>query len=497
MHLNHKYYIRGLKKTGVLKRTFITNLALLLILNLLVKPFWIFGIDRTVQNMVGAESYGFYFVMFNFSLILNMLLDLGISNFNNRNISQNTQLVNKHLSNIIAIRVMLGVGYFVVTMLLAWLLHFSANQLKLLLLLTLNQFLLSFVLYIRSNLAGMQLFKTDSLISVLDRFIMILICGVLLWGNVTRQPFQIKWFVYAQTAAYLITALIALILLIQKTGRIRLNFDWNFTVAIIKKSLPYAILTLLMALYNRFDTVLLERMLPNGNLQAGIYAQAFRILDAATMFSLLFAGLLLPMFSRMIKLSEPIGQLTRLSFTLLMVPAILVVVVSIFFRHHIMELLYHHHVTESANLFAVLMSGYLAISTTYIFGTLLTANGSLKALNYMALAGMVVNVVLNVVLIPRYQAMGAAVSSLITQSLTALIQVILAIRLFKLRLNFKLLILLLIFASGVTLIGFVASHLPINWIISVVLVIVLGGALAFISGVIQPKYLYQILMNRE
>jgi hypothetical protein len=36
------------------------------------------------------------------------------------------------------------------------------------------------------------------------------------------------------------------------------------------------------------------------------------------------------------------------------------------------------------------MTGFVGISTTYIFGTLLTANGSLKQLNIMALAGMII-----------------------------------------------------------------------------------------------------------
>jgi len=52
--------VYGLVKK-LMKRKFITNLALVIFLNLLVKPFWIFGIDRTVQNVVGAESYGLYF----------------------------------------------------------------------------------------------------------------------------------------------------------------------------------------------------------------------------------------------------------------------------------------------------------------------------------------------------------------------------------------------------------------------------------------------------
>ena len=78
-----------------MKKKFLTNLALLIFLNLLVKPFFIFGIDRSVQNAVGLENYGFYFTIFNFAFLFNILLDAGLTNFNNRNIAQHAQLLNK------------------------------------------------------------------------------------------------------------------------------------------------------------------------------------------------------------------------------------------------------------------------------------------------------------------------------------------------------------------------------------------------------------------
>jgi hypothetical protein len=145
-------------KRTLLKRKFVTNLALVLLLNLLIKPFWILGIDRSVQNAVGAEQYGLYFALFNFSLILNILLDLGITSFNNRNISQNSKLLNKHFSNIIAIRLMLGVAYFIISIGIAWLRNYQLDDLKLLAFLVFNQFLLSFILYLRSNIAGLHLY---------------------------------------------------------------------------------------------------------------------------------------------------------------------------------------------------------------------------------------------------------------------------------------------------------------------------------------------------
>ena len=476
-----------------LRRKFITNLALVIFLNLLVKPFWIFGIDRTVQNVVGAEQYGFYFALFNFSLILNMLLDLGITNFNNRNIAQNSHLLNKYFSNIILLRLLLGVFYFVVSISVAWIWKYDWNQIKLLVFLVFNQFLASFILYLRSNLAGLHLFKTDSIISVLDRTLMILICSVLLWGNVSDTSFQIKWFVFAQTAAYSITALVAFVLVLIRTGKIKLKIDRQFSIALLKQSYPYAILALLMASYNRFDAILLERLLGNGSLQAGIYAQAFRILDAASMFALLFAGLLLPIFSKMLKQKESIGQLTQLSFILVVVPAIIIAITCSFFSNEIMDLLYHQHVASSANIFSILMFGYISISTTYIFGTLLTANGSLKQLNIMASIGMALNILLNLILIPQFEAMGSAIASLSTQTLTAIIQVFIAYKIFKLRINYKLIFLLVIFACGVTLIGVISKDLPYNWMISMAIMVLFSVILAFGIKIIKIKNIYKII----
>src|SRR5205085_9749526 len=119
---------------------------------------------------------------------------------------------------------------------------------------------------------------------------------------------------------------------------------------ILKKSYPYAILVLLMTFYNRIDTVMLERMLENGAEQSGIYASAYRLLDATNMIAFLFAGLLLPIFARMIKLKHSVEPMVRLSFSLLVVPAVVIAVCSFFFRTDFMILLYSvtGHIEESA-----------------------------------------------------------------------------------------------------------------------------------------------------
>lgn len=479
----------------LMQKKFVTNLAFLLFLNLFIKPFYILGIEREVQNQVGAASYGVYFAIFNFSFLLNILLDFGITNFNNKNIAQNNHLLTKYFSGLFILKLFLAVIYIIVIVLIGLLIGYDTRLMKLLLIQGFNMFLLYFINYTRSNLAGLHLFKTDAIVSVLDRTLLIGFCTVLLMSGILKQPDGIMYFVYAQTLSYFITAVTAFLIILNKTHSFRLQWNWAFSIMILKKSLPFAILTLLMSFYNRIDTVMLERLLPQGvgDVQSGIYAQAFRLLDAANMIAFLSAGMLLPVFSRMLKHKESVEPLVKLISTLLLTLAIVVGVGCVFYSQELMDLLYVLHAKESAKIFSLLMLSFIAISTTYIFGTLLTANGNLKQLNIMAASGMVLNITLNFILIRQLEAYGSAISSMITQYLTAIIQVIIAQRIFKFKVNYRLINTLIIFIIGVIAINYGSKMLNFNWIINFILMTSACGVWAFVSGVLNIKAMFRIL----
>ena len=492
-----------------MQRKFLKNLALLLVLNLLIKPFWIFGIDRTVQNTVGAEEYGFYFAIFNFSFLFYILLDFGITTFNNKNIAQNNQLLQKYLSNIIVLKLVLFIVYLVFTFFAAFIIKYSREQMYLLAFLGLNQFLVGFIMYLRSNLGGLHLFRTDSFISILDRSMMIFICALLLWGNILPD-FKIKYFVYAQTLSLSLTALITILIVLSKAKAQFLRLNWNipFFMMMLKQSLPYAVLVLLMTFYNRIDSVMLERLLVDGAMYSGIYASAYRLLDAATMIAYLFAVLLLPIFARMLKQNESIEELVKLSYTLILTAAIIIAAASFIYAEEFMRLLYPIHENEtilefdyrimhSSRVFGLLMTSFCAISTMYIFSTLLTANGNLRYLNYVAFTGMVINISLNFILIPTYQAFGSAIATIFTQFLIAGVQVFIVYRLFKFRLNYLMIIKVIVFIFGVILLGYFSKQLQFSWHINFLIMAFTSILLAFVIRLLSITYLFGIIKYGE
>lgn len=481
-----------------MQRKFLTNLGFLLLLNLLIKPIWIFGIDLTVQNRVGAEEYGFYFAILNFSFLFNILFDFGITNFNNRNIAQNNQLLSKHFSSLVFLKLLLGVVYFMVTFVAAFVIGYRGGELNMLLFLGINQFLASFILYLRSNISALLFFKTDSILSVLDRTIMIAICGLLLFGNFTSTSFKIEWFVYAQTVAYFLTFAIAFIVVLKKASFLRLNWNLPFFLVILKRSFPFALLILLMMFYNRIDSVMLERLISGseGREQSGIYAHAYRLLDAVNNIAYLFSILLLPLFATQIKRKESIDNLAKLSFSILFVISVIVTAGAGFYSESIMSALYTRHIAASTAVFPVLMSCFIAISTTYVFGTLLTANGSLKQLNYLAALGMLLNFMLNFILIPRLGALGSAWASLITQFVMAIAQVILASIFFKFKFNYNYLLKLLLFTIGVIAVGIVSKFVTMYWVVSLLAMIIISTGWAMMLKLINVKYFIEVIKQK-
>ncbi len=495
-----------------MQKRFIKNIIFLLFLNLLVKPFWILGIDREVQNVVGNSGdggYGVFISIFSFSYLFYILLDLGITNYNNRNIAQNNQLLSKQFAGISQVKLFLSFVYIAVLFSVGLIIGYRGFKLRLLGWCAVNQILLSFILYLRSNISGLLMFKTDSVLSVFDRLLAIAICSVLLWsGLFPRSEFNILWYVKAQTVSYVCTLALALFIVLKHTSNLTFKINIPFFIAILKQSLPFALLVLLMSFYSRLEPVLLERLLVNDHgYQAGIYAQAYRLFDAGNNISNLFAVILLPMFAAMIKKNDRVdlSDLVKTSFSIIVALVGIIAVLGIAYSDETMRLLYRIQANETPEMFQsrmeqaslvfkILMGSFFSISTTYVFGTLLTANGSLKHLNIIAASGVVLNVILNLIFIPIFKSVGAACTSLCVQSVTAFLQYLLAKRILKLDIGNRYWLHLLLFMTLIIVSTFLVKTTHLHWTVSFCISLIINISLIFVTKLLNFKDIVRLFL---
>lgn len=451
-----------------MKREFLLNLILLVLINLLIKPVFIFGIDLGVQNRLG-EGYGLYFALLNLAYLTQIVNDFGIQSFNNRHISQHPYLLPKYFPNLLALKVLLGAAYMLITLLVAWLfLGYEPAVLPLLAVLLFNQVIVQMILFLRSSISGLGRYRLDSLLSALDKLLMLVTCGAVLWWNVTELI--LMSFALAQTLALMLTLLVVWISL-RSLSPVPVRPSWASNwragrpavLMLFRQSVPYALVVLLMFAYTRMDAVLLERIA--GEAHAEVYAGAFRLLEACNMFGYLFASLLLPMFARMIQQQEPVRPLVSLGFRLIWTGSVTLSVVIFFFRSELLTLMMPERVTPERNdVLGLLIWAFVPVSITYIFSTLLTARERMMEMNRFFLVGIAIDLVLNLLLIPDYFALGSAIAAIATQIFIAGSMVWLSVKIFGFSGGRRTMARALLFLCWMLLFSWlIRRYLPIPW----------------------------------
>jgi O-antigen/teichoic acid export membrane protein len=426
------------------QRAFLFNLFLLVLINLLVKPLFIFGVDLRVQNLAAPGAYGLYFALLNGTYLLQIVHDFGLQNFNTRLVSQSPHLQAKYFPRIVRLKGLLTLVYMAAGLFFVGIMGgYSGAERGLLAVLLVNQVLTGFVLLGRSSVAGLGHYTTDSLLSALDKLLMLFLCGGVLWwfgASGASGGFPMWWFALTQTVALVLTLGVVGVVLWRVGGwpaAVAWRWSWQrerrLLVWLLRKSLPYALVILLMSTYSRLDGLLLERWHPQGALEADLYAGAFRLLDAANMFGYLFATLLMPMFARLIGRGESVGPLTGQSFGLIWMGSLSLCVAVTCCRVPLCALMFEQQVAARADVLGILIWAFLATSTTYIFSTLLTADARLMAMNRWFLVGIGLDWALNLWLVPRYGAIGSAWASVLTQLLVAGAMLVLCLQIYGFR----------------------------------------------------------------
>jgi O-antigen/teichoic acid export membrane protein len=481
-----------------MKREFITNLVFLLAINLIIKPLYLFGVDRGVQNTVGEGEYGLYFTLNNFTLIFQIICDFGIQYFNNRHIGQHPHLLPKYLPVFLTIKGLLALLYIISVLFFGLISGFLWQYPLLLVSLMGYQLLSSFVLYLRTNISGLGWYRIDSLFSVMDRALLIVVIGIPMWQGWLPATFSIQWFINLQLFSLLFTAVIILGLTIRYTGGITFRWNKKVTFLLFKQSFPYAMAVALMSIYTRIDGVMIERLLPGGNVQAGIYASGFRLLDAFNMFGYLFAVLLLPMYARMLKTGQALQPLVNTGINLIWSGTFPLVAAIIFFRTPIMEVLYRGGDVYSGNILGWLIISFVPMTGSYIFSTLLVAQGSLMSLNRVYVLGVLINIALNFVLIPRFQALGAAMANCITQNGIFIAQLVLCWRIMQVGFQRMQALKLLTVALVSIMAAWVSSlylFAPLGWM-ALIVAIGVGFLSSLLLKLINIKELMGLIGNK-
>lgn len=223
---------------------------------------------------------------------------------------------------------------------------------------------------------------------------------------------DIVWFAFATSVDTILLALFLFLFYVRLNG-FQPAFSWSIGKSLMKQSYHYMISGLIAVVYSQVDRIMLKSMLSSTSV--GLYSAALTI---AAMWSIIPSAIIQSVSPVLYQKAEDEYPLflkrLRQSYALIWALNILWSLGISVCSYWVVYLLYGTDFL-GAQIPLIIVVWYTGISAignlTQVY---LAIHGLNKYINYFAVAGLITDVVLNLLLIPRWGAVGAAIATLVT-----------------------------------------------------------------------------------
>lgn len=209
-------------------------------------------------------------------------------------------------------------------------------------------------------------------------------------------------------------------LLSRKFASFRFIVDLRFWKQFLSDSLPLGGSALITFFYFKMDTILLSIM--KGSSAVGTYSVAYKVMENLTFFPALLAGLILPLLSKALSVDRKrFTEIADTTFRVFSIIAAPLVLGGVFFSSQIIAIVSGSGFLDAVPVLRLLIVSLLFIFFGNFFNMVLIVGNHQKDLMKVLMAVAAVNVTANLFLIPRFDYLGAAWTSLGTECLVALL----------------------------------------------------------------------------
>jgi O-antigen/teichoic acid export membrane protein len=462
------------------------NISLAVFLNLGIKTAWVLA-NNVVQDRIGHTDFGMYLALYSFGFLFLALSDMGVNQYTAKTLAHQPELLRKLFPNLLSMKLFFAFVYPFFMLGMGALLGYEGVELHYLFLLCVVHAVLQINFFFRSNFQAFQKFRLDAFASVLDRVIMLGIVVVLLFTEIS-----IDEYIYAYLVSAVVTMIVLYIFVIRLFGVIRPAWHARSIRDLLRRSFPFAVITVLYSINDKVDQVMLERIIggEEGKHETGLYGGAYRWVDTTMMYLWTVLPIFFAKFARHLNEEKALSRLLAFGQPIATVPMLFVGVFAMFYGEKLLFLFTNSTAAELATMEAclrilfisVLVNGFFAI-----YSTLLTSTGHERFVSWMIFVSILLNISLNFIFIPDFGARASAWTTVASFSFLSLSYLYYIQFRLKVRIPYGNLLRLLLIGAGFTIVFWLLSQTALAWYAVSAIAGILLLALTYFSGMIKLR----------
>lgn len=411
-------------------------------LHSIYKNFFIASISRFITAVIGLvvigfltrhlglAGYGAYETVLSYLFIFTVLADFGLHIVHVREISRHSDKESFISGNIFTLRLISLFLVIISAFIIGLFLPYSEEIKKGILVASI------FVIFssLSQILAGIfQKYSTFYIVSFSDVLTRLIQLGLVIYA--VNKGFGLLAFIWILSLTAGIQFAV-IFFLSRRFIKFSFGLDFSYAKEILKSSLPVALSILFTAIYIRTDALMLSLMKPQADV--GIYRLAAKIVETIIFFPALLVELTMPSFSLFAFTTGSLfNQIFKKTFNILFLMAIPVVVCLILFAEPIVLILGGKEFISSAVPLRIMALVIGMVFLNNLGGKALIALEFQKAGMWIYLSGAVLNIISNLIVIPKYSYVGASFTTLMTEVIVTIMMFLVLYKKAGLRPDFK------------------------------------------------------------
>lgn len=473
-----------MKLANIAKNTSYFTLALI------IQKIISFSYFAVLARNLMPEDLGKYYFAISFTTIFAIFIDLGLANVLTREVAKSNDQSSKLLSTVLTIKIPLAVLAMLIVFLLINLMGYPELTRHLVYISAIAMVFDSFTLTFYSVIRGRHNLAFESIASVIYQLI------VLLYGMyVLKYGLGLRWLILAIGIASSINFFYSLFLIHFKFN-IRLKPTFNFEIirAMIVLTAPFALYAIFQRLFTYLDTVFLSVLA--GDAYVGLYQVAFKIIFALQFLPMAFIASLYPAFANYWKNNKEQLTITfERAFNYLIIIS-LPISIGIMSLADKIILIFKPEYKAAILPLQIIIASLPFIFLNFPVGALLNACDRQKKNTRNMAITLVVSIILNLILIPRLQTIGASLTVLVANIIMFALGMLVTATIIKYRL---LIILKQIFKVSLSVLIMSLSILYFKNSMHILILMPSGaliyGSFLFILGGIKKQDVFSIIKS--
>jgi O-antigen/teichoic acid export membrane protein len=228
-------------------------------------------------------------------------------------------------------------------------------------------------------------------------------------------------FAWTNVLEALVVSLLLLTILTQRLDGLKLleiQFSLARAKSLIADSWPLIISSMSIIIYMKVDQIMIGYML--GDVEVGVYSAATRISEAWYFIAVAINASIYPTLVRLREQSiESFNKRLQQIFNLMVQISFIMAITITFFAPIIIQLLFGSDYVEAIEVLRIHIWAGVFVFLNNAVWAWYTIENKQKLANYRIIIGLFLNVALNIILIPLYGIIGAALATLISRAFVA------------------------------------------------------------------------------